>query len=313
MTMDRLVLTKSVTVIGRSFLGYPARVMFSRHPDCLPGWWLNTKGIEGLASPRHFLTLSPENLVLGKNSIDLVAHPRAPAFEYAHGLGVIRLGRRFGWRAQIAEHLLALRFSGLDAVVLTVPEGCIPYDGCAASFWQAVKPHLQTAGALKFLRLPNVVIEDTKRGAKLSTRPYGHNPGLTFHAEIDYGDGLAGQLVMPWSLDAFETVATARTLGWPSSRQPLAKLARRFGWPHYDHVMWPSFQPSPEQLALEVQTILQHRILDLCGELAAAQPSGCLLGGHADSLCSGHRQGIKVVVEVHDKWHAYNRNYSRAA
>lgn len=305
--MERLVLYRPVTLIGPSFLGFNTSTIISRHPNRQPGWWLNCGSANEKDNPDKLILLNYENLVLGKNSLDLVARPRPPIFVYIHGLGTIHLGRRFGFRARIIEHLLALRFAGLDEVVLSFPEGRVRYDTSGATFWETALPHLTSAGRLSRYRLPSHFVGDERRWMSCHSEECG--PGLTIHVHIDYGNGLMHNETYTWSLATFERVVQARTLGFPRWRKPVARLAHLCGWPHYPEILWPRDRPSPR----ECQETADHHVLDLLGEMALAQPAGGLLDGVYERHCGGHKLGLELCRRVGDTWHAYNRPLSRVA
>lgn len=297
--MERLVLKQLVTVTGKSFLGRDATVTLAPHPRNERGWWWNV----GTDVQPNLQPLTCENITPGLHSLDFVwgSHTSTPD-QAMSGVRALAKLPTYKYRVPIVEHVIALRGSGLDSVVITTPSRRLPYDGCAAIFWDAVKPHLDCAGTVRWVRLPPTQTgTDTSRFMLCS--PYDQEPGLQIKIYIDYGDGIQLEKTYPWSLEIFEQAVRSITFGYPHRRRHLARLARVFGWPHYDHVMWRNLA-DPKG---DAETIALHRLLDLMGELAAAQPAGFLFGGTIESHCAGHRHGLLLAHEVARTWYDFNR------
>lgn len=267
--MNRLVLTQTVIVRGHDFRGRPTYVII--RPVTKAGLFWRVDGKDVLVTP-HLLQKEYRQLTLQYN----------------------------GHLMPICENLLALRYYGIDSVAIEMhPKHGLPYDGCAKIFLDAVKPFLRAEGKLEPVALPLASCHYSRESdsVKRSVSALGteESAGLTLRVFIKYPKiGYGGH---EFDLSQFEALASMKTLGWPPRRaRTLARVAKLFGWPHYDHILWPQdYKGRPEELRL---LITGNRALVFLGALAVATPPGKFFVGVVESVCGGHHHDAVVAEEI---------------
>ena len=261
--MKRFTLSKAVQVCGRDFLGRSTSVLL--HPIKKEGWhWL----VGDTQVPIDWRVAS----VL-KNRITLLYNST---------------------KLHVYEHLGALRYTGLDSVLIVSESEWLPYDGSGSIFWDAVKPYLVEDGAIPFVQVDKSFPWSgiAPRVAYQSSSEVG---GLRLNGHINY-KGI-GSYHTEWNIetdaDIMELIPV-KTQGWPKYRRTVARVASTFGWPHMKNVTWPQEHDDGTTLDL----FLKHRMYDMLGALSLARPPDQLLGGDYYSFCAGHTHDFSLVCRL---------------
>ena len=263
--------TPEVTIYGRNFIGIPTWVRL--HHSNRPGW---------------FWKAGDDILPVSTN----IASARTRRLTFHHG----------NHRLSIVEHLLALRFWGLDEIIIEAGPFGLPFDGCAEIFLNSLKGNTWKKGdCLTPVALPSLGFAmNIFRRANTTTRT-SDIKDLRLEIFVDYpGIGsVRGSFVL--TAEAFEEIARTPTLGWPPGLRVLAKAASFLGWAHAHRVVWPQ-EHNMESLKA---SIVRHRTLDFLGALALALPAGCIFSGVAASVRGGHGLELSLARLIE---HHFQRN-----
>ncbi len=274
--MNRYVLREPVEVTGKPFFAWG---IFRKTPDVTlrleptekSGWYWQVNG-EDVLIAAHMLENKKRHLVL------------------VHEERILR----------VVEHLLVLRFSGLDNVRIICDAEWLPYDGCAWSVWHACLPVLQAAGTLEPVGISHMFEVHSENNASAVRLDAGINlHSLDVCISIDYaGMGKENQdYTFPMPMDEFGEFVRAPTQGWPRWFKPVAWFAGTFlGWPHYKAILWPPRSGESTEYAL--RTFAQHRALDLLGALSVLCPPGKLLVGVVYSHRAGHAKDVEMIHTI---------------
>jgi len=255
--MNRHLLTEEVLVGGKDFWGRTTSVLLT--PTEKSGWYWNVQG-------------GP--LLIDKNVLDVKRRR-------------IML-RHHGERMHVSEHLLPLRMAGIDNVLVTPETDWLPYDGSAKIFWDACKNKLQHSGEFQSVSFDNTQVKDGRRFVRYSPTPEND---LIIDVTIDYPKLGSYRKVTEMSKLKFHQLARVKTQGWPPYSKHIACLAAKFGWPHYNNVVWPK---DSSDLSVLRQFSL-HRTLDILGAVSALLSPGTMLTGTIHSHCAGHAHDVQLV------------------
>lgn len=260
--IQRKILISPVTIHGRSFLGKKCSISFL--PSDIPGWFIRTKS--GKIIPIDFRIASY------KKGRIVLCEKESPLNVY--------------------EHLGALRFTGIDNVIID-------------THGNAWTPYL-TAG--QYLDYFGTALQPTN----------GYIPTITAKRESCYRSGNAlRSLVRIKPLTTLELRIITQWKGLPlnvehisfnnfsdnflsevfmakpqglSQRKLPAQIVSLFGWPHMKQVAWIDDFDTKADAAYAWWL---HRIQDTLGELSlcdhAALPTGYIISyksGHYESLCA---------------------------
>lgn len=272
--MKKLRLKNSVTIEGPDCFGRKAWITF--HPTVEAGWhWT--------PYPKHQFVVPIDWRIAG--------HLVSPGLLYIQYQDT---------RLYIVEHLLSLRFTGLDGIRI---EGSKwpPYHARPLEIWQALQPEL--AGTSEDVTWISPKGEASwkytnGRSGFVSLEP-GSRSCLTVDVTINY-PGLGEKTVLKFFPDhnpaVFENILSARAPGWPRWRYPLCLVGSKFGWPHFHSICW------PQRLSCEdtLREFVLHRVGDLLGGLALASATA-LLSGRAISHCAGHAADLGLLRQCNFK------------
>ncbi|MFA5993941.1 MAG: hypothetical protein WC823_03210 [Parcubacteria group bacterium] len=263
--MNILRLKESVVVSGMDIFGRRSQIKF--FPFNLPGWYWRC-GSE----------IVPITLDIA------LCNPRRITLKYKD------------YCLEIYEHIGALRWTGLDGVVIESPR-LPPYHGRTGELWHALKPFCRETGEKAlWIKPSNVCDEITSReGCRSVSLESLDSEGLSISVSIEI-EGLGNQVKnceLPMALD---NVFDAHTLGWPSRLYYFSKLAGIIGWPHHKNIAWA--QTSTQEGLLD--KISLHRIGDLLGALSLITHDH-LVSGRIISHRGGHRLDMDMInkIEMH--------------
>ena len=215
----------------------------------------------------------------------------------------------------VVEHLLALRFLGIDAVEIEVAQGAgewVPYGGNANLYWEKIERHVKYDGVLKpsKLRTSNSYTATDKEGRIRTvhldtTNP--EKPEFIVTVKIDYPrfkgnlpEGtheITHRFPLGQPSDMADVVAS-RPLLQPSWLEPVLKMAYSAGiWPHFDQVLKRS-EFDPNDPTPYLREIALHRLLDLLGSLAVTMDAGEYHTGSVSSERGGHSVDVELLKKV---------------
>jgi UDP-3-O-acyl-N-acetylglucosamine deacetylase len=294
MQMPRLRLTDPVLIEGTGPLG-PAsgKAGIWLRPTDEPGWFWKKK--DGTKIPIDL------NMVK-EGGFDV--HPR----HYLY----FQDGKE---KLLVVEHLLALRFLGLDAVEIEVAEGAgdwVPYDGSAELYWQKIEKHLKYDGVLKpsVLHTSDSYTTTDENGVERTVRldtTNPKNPEFVVNVKIDYprfGGALPDgkqEITQRFPLHdptAMLDVIQSRPLLQPAWLEPMLRMAYKGGiWPHFNQVLKQS-EFDPNDPTPYLREVARHRMLDFLAALAMTMNAGEYLTGSASSERAGHATDVALLKKV---------------
>lgn len=293
--IPRLTLSDPVTITGTGPLGFDGQAQITLSPTDKPGWFWKTQSGE-------YIEINLAMLKRGNFDVD------SKHFLYFE---------HNGEKLKIVEHLLPLRFLGLDSVVIEAPtaDAWVPYDGGGELYWESIEKKIRYDGFL----------EPLKRGADLSyscdggpngsqrTLKYEENPDGTGQLQvtvvIDYpkfqGDDESGKHTIERTFpvgnpNEMHDIIVAPPLLKPEWLENVVKVVAKLGWewPHIGKVLTSSdFDPqNPEPY---LRQIALHRMLDLLGAYAVAtEEGGKYLTGYLHSVAGNHASDISSLKEL---------------
>lgn len=271
--MKKLVLSCDVSISGKDIFGRKSHLTFS--PTKKPGWWWQYRQDE------EPLLITPDLLQAARHRVRLIH--REP-----------RNGKPYIF--ECCEHILSLRWLGLDGVVLHSEENWPPYFGSPYGYWRYLQNHCTESTEIFSWVTPRspvtgVYYRNVERWTRIIRQD---TPLLKVHIHIDYPQ--LGQYAFDWHNDIFHpSWLSARTQGWPAWwRYPLRMLPKSL-WPHYNEILWPRISNRQETL----NSFALHRLVDLLGALSIAHPT-CLVAAHVTSHHSGHRADVAAVQSLKD-------------
>jgi len=261
-------LSREVLINGPSLLGRPAYLQLT---PCLdPGWYWDI-GTDIIPINRKLVKLKKHRLALQyrRNTIN------------------------------IAEHILALRWTGLDGVVIKT-SSWPPYFGGIFELWQKIDPNLLTTNQ----RIPWLEMAEEKSAIdgerSVSWQKPGVTPKLKIDITIDFSD--FGRLTKSFQLPDQNLAQhfSARPLAinscsnfWPALSRAAAKTGL---WLHHDNLIWPTQICYTTRLSL-LNELVDHRLLDLLGALAMIDHQQ-LPAGKIISIRGGHALDVQLINKL---------------
>ena len=269
----RYVLNEPVVISGQSLLGLRAEIRLERTQE--PGWWIAMDGTD--------VKLSPALLGTGHRHLTLQSG---------------------AWKTRIVEHLLPLRFFGLDNVrIVFVKRKRMPYRGTGKEFVQAVKQQMRPDGMLESYTLNTsyrVQVRDGWGTLEFEPRTSG---GLEFQVTIDYPNDPAIKFdTFRWTLsrDMLNRWAQAKGLGHFHPLRPFLRKLSAIGWAHADQWVWRG-DLSPWEMAY---SLAEHRLWDYLGALAVALPDGGMPIGLVNMYVASHADDVRQIRFIDQTgWH----------
>lgn len=191
---------------------------------------------------------------------------------------------------EIYEHIGALRWTGLDGIIVKSPK-FPPYFGRVAETWNTLRPCCKKTGDKISWVIPREACFHAEGDRSISISPNGLDE-LIMSIFLDI-KGIGSNVTtykMPSPLDS---IFEARALGQPNYFYYLSKFLRFWGWPHHENATWKQ-KDSPEEL---LQKISLHRVTDLLGALSLVTHDR-LVSGETVSIKGGHRIDIEMIKKL---------------
>lgn len=260
--MQKISLTKEVLINGPNLFGRPAYLRLT--PCSEPGWYWDI-GTNIVPINRKLIRIKKNRVVL----------------QYQAS------------RLNVVEHILPLRWTGLDGVIIEA-SAWPPYFGGMLELWQAIESNLTATNQ----RIPWLKITEDKSvsiGQRSVRWATNKTAGLKIKIAVDFPK--FGCLTKGFKLPSPELIShfSAKPLAvnsfnhfWPN----LSRVAAKTGlWPHHNNLAWPTERPVPELL----DELVNHRLLDLLGALAMIDH--CRLpAGRVISIRGGHALDVKLIM-----------------
>ncbi len=273
--MKKYILTREVVIPGRDLLGRRCKIIFK--PFYKPGWYL----------------------------ADDLGHPHPIDHRIAKALkGRIAL-KVPGIKLQVWEHLGALRFLGIDHVIIFIspsysPIGDWPPYKTAWEYYEFLAPHLRSVDEEMEWIGPKedyiASIDQNGLNRKCWIQKNGrHEPSLNATIRTQW-------LPLPeicktisinnnLKADDLKAFLMAKPQGVNHFQQYACRLLAWFGWPHLNGINWlHDYSDNAEKLR-KAEGLFDHRAQDLFGALSLASHEylpNCLVesryGGHLIEL-----------------------------
>lgn len=256
--MHRYTLSDEVLVCGYDFWGRSTSVLF--RPVDKPGWFWQTACGERVLIDHRIAQTKKNRIVLASGSE----------------------------RMHVYEHLGALRYLGLDGILVVPETSWLPYDGSAALFLDACKPKFQRSGTMRFVHAAAAFLANGNRHVSYEAT---RTCGMTIEVGIDYPGIGAEHATYHAPHTSLQKVLRTKTQGWPPYRRYAAQIASAFGWPHADSIVW----PQEHDPATTRRLFAKHRALDILGALSLVGPPGTLLAGTYYSVRGGHALDVSLL------------------
>ncbi len=201
----------------------------------------------------------------------------------------LRHGRKL---ARIIDHVLALRFLGLDCVCIVIERGSrVPYFGNGMPYLRSVLDALQPDGYLQRCTLTNTAIPRIKNPRKLLVFEPRSDERLQIKVGIDYGNDkriFSGEHRYVVNEETILECAEAKGLGEYEWTKLLIEWLHGMRWPHANEFVWRG-QIDPQVLG---KTLARHRVWDLLGALSVSVPAGCMPEGSITTTLAGHTEDL---------------------
>lgn len=262
--MQKISLTKEVLINGPNLFGRPAYLRLT--PCSEPGWYWDV-GTNIVPINRKLVRIKKNRVVL----------------QYQAS------------RLNVVEHILPLRWTGLDGVIIEA-SAWPPYFGGMLELWQTIEPNLAATNQ----QIPWLKITEEKsvsigqRSVRWATNKAA---GLKIKIAVDFPK--LGRLTKNFQLPDSNLAGyfSARPLAvnsfnhfWPT----LSRVAAKTGlWPHHKNLIWPTERPVPELL----DELVNHRLLDLLGALAMIDYRR-LPAGRVISIRGGHALDVQLITNT---------------
>lgn len=193
---------------------------------------------------------------------------------------------------EVIEHIMPLRFTGLDSIVFSCPTSLPPYSGNAFYYWERLKPFLvEEAGyEIPWFEIKEPTFCAGKR--KVSITPLNK---LEIEVNIAYKD--FGSITKTISLNDsvnLENIFKARTQAWYFNIKVTKILfyiskfwifLRPFA--AHECLCWPTHKENLDEFA-------KHRILDILGILALIKHDQLPMLRYISRM-AGHKQDLKTL------------------
>lgn len=266
--MHRLMLERAVTIEGSDFFG--RRAILTINPAKVAGWMLQYTKC-GYAVPVDYKIA--------------VYRKRRVTLSYDET------------RAHVYEHLGALRYMGIDGVMIRPITAWLPYYGRTWEMWQSVKDAcLEINRPMHWCAVKEVLRYDhpaPRKGYTIIEPPENIND-LCLEASIMINFPGLGAYARRYSTDrlTMERAMQVYTQGWPPWLRHLSRMASFWplSWPHHQHINWSNGQPT----SVILPEFGLHRLVDLLGTLSLTRWDR-LLAGHVTSVCGGHFTDLEFV------------------
>ena len=265
-SVERLILTRPVTLTGRDVFGRPA--------------WITLEPTDGI----DWVWRLPDG-----RDIPIMPY----MIEHRRRRAVVAYDN---YLLNEIEHVGILRAYGARNIRVSVgPHGWPPYDGCAHTLWRTVLPRLEADGELlPYRTAPAVGIDPSDQTRRVYYSPEGTDLNITGIINYFMLQGANFSFCHNGRANLLPLVR-ARTLGWPPSIKYPLQLASMLGlWPHEACINWPFDRPSGEVL----EEAGRHRMLDLLGLLNFAAPARHHLTGWINSQKGGHRTDVRLLRQI---------------
>jgi len=269
--IKRLLLKNDVIIQGRSYWGRRTWMRFSPHPDGLPGWyWRPTPGAKAVP-------------VTSK-----LVRAKLRRMEISHQ------GKSF----QIWEHIGALRWTGLDSVIVESERPHPPYHGRPHEKWLQLKLHCQETDEF----IPWVTVkepvrfvdpENVSRVVKID--PLKDERTLRAYISIDYPGLTPHKMTFELPGNPLEPLFEWQTQGFPLWLYGVSKAASHIRlWHSHHKIEWVQEAPSREE---GVRRWTVHRFIDILGALSLVSHEG-LFAGHVFSHKGGHGTDVGLLQKI---------------
>jgi hypothetical protein len=266
--MEILHLRKTVTITGQDIFGRAAFIKF--YPSSNPGWYWKCG--------ETLVPINKKLLALSRNHYLFLRHLK--------------------YRLYIVEHILVLRWTGLDGIIIE-SSPWPPYYGRVQEMWDELREYLITTDknilwinpeksltVQKGDRILKFITPDTKKSNQLEINVAVDFPQFGGKANKKIIISEANSLALIWCFAAKALFNNSSTI-----IQIVFGLLNKMGiWKHYKHVLWPR-DYNNDQLLKE---IVEHRAIDLLGALACFDEKG-LPAGEIISYKGGHQLDIQLV------------------
>ena len=200
----------------------------------------------------------------------------------------LRSGRR---ELHVIEHLLALRWLGLNSVLVDCEGNWLPYHGRSLELHEKVLCNCYaTDREIPWFAADEAICRYPK-GDRYTKYTPTTSSGLTLKIICDYAGLGRNESIFRIGEDPSKIFAS-HTQGYPAWLYYPSVIAGLVWWPHHDKITWP--QKSGNET---LNKFVLHRTTDLLGGLALFNSHG-LLAGEVTSYCSGHWADAKLVREV---------------
>lgn len=209
---------------------------------------------------------------------------------------------------RVAEHILALRWLGLEGMNIVAPNEWPPYL-MPGEMWKYISSSAHDTGKqIKWQTSRESVRFDypEKRGgmdAFVIAEPNGHP---TFVANITISYNGLGTMSRTYDLSKIPQEEILRIMsvgpqGWYWFRH-IRWLMRQMGWPHSNRIVWPKFGTEAERQET-LERFCEHRFVDLLGTFAllghvCKEKEFRLPALRVTSQCAGHDGDLQVAKEV---------------
>lgn len=280
--MNKLFLTDEVIVRGPDYWGRESWIKFSHHPGSKPGWWWDT----GEA-------LVPIDIRIAETKTRRV---------------ILRHGRH---TLNIWEHVGALRFTGLDSVVVAcesfpsvgIFSGCwTPYDGCSALFWRALQSAVSESEEKvvwrRVCREGHFIYPGAYHRQTMIRPPVGDEV-LRISATTDY-PGLGRQTTevdYPANRNVLDLAMETKSQGWPLWAYRPGRWLEKREWlpvrPRPSQMTWPQVVGTSKARVM----FNHHRVLDIFGGLSLVWHDA-LPSCRTESIMSGHLGDIMAIRKL---------------
>jgi len=267
MKIKKKILTEPITIVGRNVWGFKSYITFT--PCNKPGWhFYNPVTKKDIPIDRHHVQCSKmSNLFI-----------------------------RY-WRAEmhILEHLLSLRWFGLDGICIS--GSTYPPYWSALEYLNYLEEHGVLAESDEYMKSFPITEEYAY------SRPHTYfqkprvvilSPSGTPHTEEEFIDMMISVYIdykeigtsfkSYRSIDSFRSVLGTYPQGYPLYRYNLCKILSGFGWPHFGKVVWSQNQASD----ITLKEFSDHRAADILGDLAMISSLGLPSNFIFDSSLGGH-------------------------
>lgn len=273
--MQRLRLTRAVSITGRDFWGHPSKLVIEPLQDETDWRWIWGVGGGVAITPKLFKVGG----LLG----------RCVTLSHA--------GRTF----HEFEHIAFLHALGLRGVRVWLEDSDWPPFMCQAELWATIKCAQQ--GPLKPYQ-PQARTFSSAPGKMLRKVTYtpDHRTDLTLVARVNYGGDRVGSCTLALSGDpdkeVLARVLSARTLGRPQLLEPIARMASKLPvWKEQsEKILWAPWWGKPGREFYK--ELAEHKVLDGAVMSFGTLP-GSFLAGTVEFYCADHGTDLQAAQALY--------------